>query len=242
MNESSSRSHAIITFHFDSWAAEGSAEAGEAAKAEKLFGILKRARQAHAHATNDTVAKVPCDVSVAETGAVFVPSCTERRAKRRVRKYGQLIFVDLAGSERLKSTGSHQGEGMNESCAINRSLFALGRVLFALSERSKGKNRPVPVRDSALTKILAHGLQCAAHTTMIACLNPMFSQLGQSTSTLHFARLALSIKTNPVARLDPRDKVCQRHQACSSELCKMLPLRAFVHCLHVQLPSSECTE
>lgn len=207
MNESSSRSHAIITFHFDSWAAQGSAEAGEAAKAEELFSLLKRARRAHAHAAVDASKLSSCNGPDSEPAPVVVPSAGQQRIKRRMRKYGQLVFVDLAGSERLKATGSHQGDGMQESCGINRSLFALGRVLHALSEKSKGRHQPVPVRDSALTKILAHGLESAAHTTMIACLNPMASQLGQSTSTLHFARLALSIKTSPVARLDPRDKV-----------------------------------
>lgn len=206
MNESSSRSHAIITFHFDSWAAEGSAEAGEAAKAEQLFSLLKRARRAHANVTSDISRESSCNGSDAEPGPEAVPYRSGSRTKRRMRKYGQLVFVDLAGSERLKATGTQEGEGMNESCAINRSLFALGRVLHALSEKSKGRNHPVPVRDSTLTKILAHGLECAAYTTMIACLNPIASQLGQSTSTLHFAKLALSIKTSPVARLDPRDK------------------------------------
>lgn len=211
MNESSSRSHAIITFHFDSWAAAGSAEAGEAAKAEKLFSLLKRARKAHASATGGAGRSQSGNGTIEEPTPVAVPSNPTLRVKRRMRKYGQLVFVDLAGSERLKATGSHQGEGMNESCSINRSLFALGRVLHALSENSRGRQQPVPVRDSALTKILAHGLECAAHTTMLACLNPMASQLGQSTSTLHFARLALSIKTSPVARVDPRDRVSCRN-------------------------------
>jgi len=123
MNETSSRSHAIITFHFDSWAAPGSAEAGEAAKAEKLFSLLKRARKAHASAISDASTTSSSNGSVAESAPVVGLSSLGQRFRRRMRKYGQLVFVDLAGSERLKATGSHHGEGMSESCAINRAGF-----------------------------------------------------------------------------------------------------------------------
>ena len=43
-NAQSSRSHAIITLHVDSWAAHGSAEDEEAAQGEQLLSILQRAR------------------------------------------------------------------------------------------------------------------------------------------------------------------------------------------------------
>lgn len=62
-----------------------------------------------------------------------------------MRKYGQFIFVDLAGSERLKATGTQGTDGVSESCAINRSLFALGRVLNAVSENSQGRQQQVTI-------------------------------------------------------------------------------------------------
>lgn len=71
-----------------------------------------------------------------------VHSCA-RPGRRRIRKYGQFIFVDLAGSERLKATGTQGSVGVAESCAINRSLFALGRVLTAVSETSQGRQQQV---------------------------------------------------------------------------------------------------
>lgn len=71
----------------------------------------------------------------------------------------------------------------------------------------------VPYRDSVLTKLLANSLQQAAQITMIACLHPLAAHIGQSTSTLQFAKVALSIKTKPVERVDHHDKV-QHTPAC----------------------------
>lgn len=47
MNDNSSRSHAIVIVHFDTWAKAGSSEAGEAAQAEELFSVIVKAREAH---------------------------------------------------------------------------------------------------------------------------------------------------------------------------------------------------
>jgi hypothetical protein len=42
-------------------------------------------------------------------------------------RWGKVSFVDLAGSERLKESKS-TGDMARETGAINRSLFALGKV------------------------------------------------------------------------------------------------------------------
>jgi Kinesin motor domain len=65
--------------------------------------------------------------------------------------YSKLCLADLAGSERQsKSNTSHSS--LVEGCAINKSLSALGNVLTALSEGTKGSH--VPFRDSKLTRLL----------------------------------------------------------------------------------------
>lgn len=45
-----------------------------------------------------------------------------------VRKFGKLTLVDLAGSERLKETGNTDRAAIQETGAINKSLFCLGQV------------------------------------------------------------------------------------------------------------------
>jgi kinesin family protein 22 len=46
---------------------------------------------------------------------------------------GKLYIIDLAGSENNKKTGN-QGIRLKESGAINNSLFALGKVVDALTQ------------------------------------------------------------------------------------------------------------
>lgn len=67
--------------------------------------------------------------------------------------------MDLAGSERLKETKSHErGDTMvKETGNINRSLFALGKVISGLSDK-KSKTPYIPYRDSKLTMLLMDSL------------------------------------------------------------------------------------
>lgn len=50
------------------------------------------------------------------------------------KKYGKIAFVDLAGSERLKESNA-EGTMVKETGQINKSLFALGKVISMLSSK-----------------------------------------------------------------------------------------------------------
>jgi len=60
-------------------------------------------------------------------------------------KIGKLNLVDLAGSERIRVTGA-TGKQLEESKKINKSLSALGNVIYALTD-NKGRTH-IPYRDS----------------------------------------------------------------------------------------------
>jgi kinesin family member 5 len=60
-----------------------------------------------------------------------------------------LVLVDLAGSERIAKTGA-VGNTLDEGKFINKSLFMLGYVIKALSE----KQSHISYRDSKLTRVL----------------------------------------------------------------------------------------
>lgn len=66
-------------------------------------------------------------------------------------KVGKLNLVDLAGSERIRVTGA-TGKQLEESKKINKSLSALGNVIYALTD-NKGRTH-IPYRDSKVNNII----------------------------------------------------------------------------------------
>lgn len=66
---------------------------------------------------------------------------------------GNLHLVDLAGSERVDRS-EVTGDRLREAQHINKSLSALGDVIFALAQKSPH----VPYRNSKLTQLLQSSL------------------------------------------------------------------------------------
>ncbi|KAL1192009.1 Kinesin-like protein KIN-14J [Cardamine amara subsp. amara] len=75
------------------------------------------------------------------------------------------------------------GERLKEAQHINKSLSALGDVIFALAH----KNPHVPYRNSKLTQVLQSSLGGQAKTLMFVQVNPDGDSYAETVSTLKFA-------------------------------------------------------
>ncbi|PAN28571.1 hypothetical protein PAHAL_5G162800 [Panicum hallii] len=95
---------------------------------------------------------------------------------------GCLHLIDLAGSERVERSEAI-GDRLKEAQYINKSLSALGDVIFALAQ----KNAHVPYRNSKLTQVLQSSLGGQAKTLMFVQINPDTESYSETMSTLKFA-------------------------------------------------------
>ncbi|TKY60926.1 Kinesin KP1 [Spatholobus suberectus] len=95
---------------------------------------------------------------------------------------GNLHLVDLAGSERVDRSEA-TGDRLKEAQHINKSLSALGDVIFALSQKSPH----VPYRNSKLTQLLQTALGGQAKALMFVQINSDVSSYSETLSTLKFA-------------------------------------------------------
>ncbi|WVZ99310.1 hypothetical protein U9M48_044633 [Paspalum notatum var. saurae] len=95
---------------------------------------------------------------------------------------GCLHLIDLAGSERVEKS-EVTGDRLKEAQYINKSLSALGDVIFALAQKSAH----VPYRNSKLTQVLQSSLGGQAKTLMFVQINPDVESYSETVSTLKFA-------------------------------------------------------
>jgi len=131
------------------------------------------------------------------------------------KKYGKISFVDLAGSERLKDTKSEGSTMVKETGNINKSLFALGKVISMLAtpndkRQQSSDKKPaqyIPYRDSKLTMLLMDSLGGTSKALMIACVSPSGSYAEETLSTLNYACRAMNIKNKPVIQMDEKEQV-----------------------------------
>ncbi|KAD6795756.1 hypothetical protein E3N88_06652 [Mikania micrantha] len=103
-----------------------------------------------------------------------------------------LHLVDLAGSERI-DRAEVVGDRLKEAQHINKSLAALGDVIFSLSQKSPH----VPFRNSKLTQLLQASLGGQAKTLMLVQLNPEAASYAESLSTLKFAERVSGVELGP---------------------------------------------
>lgn len=85
----------------------------------------------------------------------------------RVPGKGTVTFVDMAGSEKALNFGEKQ---IQETKAINKSLFTFASVMRALRFRAIDPNVTVPFRNSKLTTLLKESLESNSTCTFLVTL------------------------------------------------------------------------
>ena len=139
-------------------------------------------------------------------------------------KFSVINLVDLAGSEKVSKTGA-RGDRLREGSSINKSLTVLGMVICALADISMGKkNKVIPYRDSALTRILQNALGGNSKTLMICAISPSNDNYDETLSTLRYADQAKKIKCHAKINESPKDKMIRELKEENERLKKQLLL------------------
>lgn len=180
----------------------------------KLMDVGLRNRAKSSTAMNERSSRSHSIVSIHTKGSDLKSGSSLR---------GSLHLVDLAGSERVDRS-EVTGDRLKEAQHINKSLSALGDVIFALANKSSH----VPYRNSKLTQVLQSSLGGRAKTLMFVQLNPDATSFGETMSTLKFAERVSGVelgaaKTNKDGGRDVRELMEQVQTHTNTYIILFLP-------------------
>lgn len=134
--------------------------------------------------------------------AILIVTLRTEERLTKVHRSSQCYLVDLAGSEKVAKTETF-GMRLEEAKMINKSLFSLGQVISALTEkRGRGAApRHIPYRDSKLTRLLQNSLGGNALTYVVVTCSPSSFNDQETLSSLRFGAKAQMITTAPVRNI-----------------------------------------
>jgi len=209
---------------------EGLKEKFVNSKEEFLEAVLKGGE-------NRVVAETRSNQNSSRSHAIFILHITKKMNDGSIQS-GCLNLVDLAGSEKLSSYYMRGHNHIEETKKINKSLSALGNVIYALTNN----NDHIPYRDSKLTRILQESLGGNYKTTLVITMSPYSGSLDESFTALKFAQRAKHVKnrvhTNITRPIDSMtmatvDSLKDEIRDTRAQMCKMWKV------LQEKLPKSE---
>ncbi|KAM6188944.1 LOW QUALITY PROTEIN: kinesin heavy chain-like [Sarcoramphus papa] len=132
--------------------------------------------------------------------SIFLSNIKQENVEPEQKLSRKLYLVDLAGSEKVSKTGA-EGAVLGEAKNINKSLSALGNIIWALAEGTV-KAGYVPSRPSKMGRILQDSLGGNGCTTMFICCSPSSYNDAESKATLVFGQRAKTIKNTASVNLE----------------------------------------
>ncbi|KAG6972103.1 hypothetical protein JG688_00004121 [Phytophthora aleatoria] len=180
---------------------EGSTGGGKNAVAKSETDITAREVSGYAQVdavmrdgnANRNIAATKMNLESSRSHAlVFLHLESQHRETREVRT-STLCLVDLAGSERI-SRSQVEGERLRETQHINKSLAALGDVVYALQHKAKH----TPYRNSKLTYMLRDMLSGQAKTLLMLQLSPDTADVEETTCSLQFGARVSQVQMGAV--------------------------------------------
>ncbi|KAL0482874.1 hypothetical protein AKO1_014190 [Acrasis kona] len=135
--------------------------------------------------------------------AVFILNLQiKNEALGKVTEVSKMSIVDLAGCERANRTGA-DGERLKEAGGINKSLLVLGRCLTAIrSNQTTKKSKPIPIRESEVTRLFRNELLGDASVAMIVTVSSSMADSDETVNVMRYSAVAKDIKTS--SKVDSR--------------------------------------
>lgn len=145
---------------------------------------------------NRAVGETQMNMASSRSHCVYIFTVQQELPVQKRTETGKLFLVDLAGSEKVGKTGA-EGKLLEEAKTINKSLSALGKVVYALTSGPQSKLNHIPYRDSKLTRMLQDALGGSCRMALLCCCSPSPSNASETLSTLRFGARAQHIKAMP---------------------------------------------
>lgn len=143
---------------------------------EQVYHVLNKASK------NRSVAATKMNERSSRSHSVFMLHIKGSNSITGKSLKGTLNLIDLAGSERLAQS-QVTGDRLKETQSINKSLSALGDVIYSLGTN----NGHVPYRNSKLTYLLQYSLSGNSKTLMFVNVSPLEPHVNETISSLRFA-------------------------------------------------------
>ncbi|XP_036382699.1 kinesin-like protein KIN-14E [Megalops cyprinoides] len=161
------------------------AETKGAASAEELFALFEHG------CANRHIAATKMNLESSRSHLIIGITIESTNLTNGSITFGKLSLVDLAGSERAAKTGAKDDQ-LKEANSINKSLSALGDVIFALST----EQAHVPYRNNKLTQLMQDSLGGNAKTLMFVNISPSDCNTEETLTSLAYATRVKAITNN----------------------------------------------